>query len=233
MRIAPFLPILCLGACVAAVDIPLDPDQDGLLDDGEFLAGTDPDNPDSDGDGFSDGLEVSQYTDPLSDLDHPYTGGWNIGACRHDPITATGDRPGDVTRDFALVDQYGDTLHLYDFCDRAVLLVSAALWCGNCQAEAPELETWYEELAERGFLPITLIGEDTGRNPSEPEDSAAWADRYGLQHPVVTDSGWGVTYRYVEGTFDLPSMHLLGPGAEVISVQDAVTRTELESHLPQ
>lgn len=39
-------------------DPNLDSDEDGLTDYEEFLAGTDPSNPDSDGDGILDGTEV-------------------------------------------------------------------------------------------------------------------------------------------------------------------------------
>jgi parallel beta-helix repeat protein len=40
-------------------------DEDGLLDSGEFLRGTDPKNKDSDGDGVLDGLEVQCFLNPL------------------------------------------------------------------------------------------------------------------------------------------------------------------------
>jgi hypothetical protein len=62
-------------------------------------------------------------TDPVS----PYTGGWTVGACA-DSIRATGNRVGQVSQDFALLDQYGDTVYLHDFCDRVVWLVFAAFW---------------------------------------------------------------------------------------------------------
>jgi hypothetical protein len=46
---------------------PQDSDGDGLLDYEEYLLGTDPLNPDTDGDGLPDGLEVHVYgTDPLN-----------------------------------------------------------------------------------------------------------------------------------------------------------------------
>ena len=56
-----------------------------------------------------------------------YTGGYGIDACRND-IESSGDGIGDITDNFELTDQYGDTVRLHDFCERAVLLVSAAFW---------------------------------------------------------------------------------------------------------
>ena len=104
-----------------------DSDGDGLSDAEEQKLGSNPSKPDSDGDGWVDGDEVDQYTDPVDADDHPYTGGWDIGACRHD-LDATGDGVGQVTDNFELIDQFGDTLKLHDFCHKEVLLVGAAFW---------------------------------------------------------------------------------------------------------
>ena len=110
----------------AAAPAP-DSDGDGLSDAEEAALGSDPHNPDTDGDGWTDLEEVEGFTDPTKKKDHPYTGGWAMGACRHD-LVATGDAVGDVTDNFELIDQYGDTVRLHDFCDREVLLVGAAFW---------------------------------------------------------------------------------------------------------
>lgn len=105
----------------------IDSDDDGLSDADELELGSDPNDPDTDGDGWTDGEEVDQYTDPTRKKDHPYTGGWAIGACRHD-LDGEGQRLGDIVTNFELTDQWGDTVKLHDFCDREVLLVSAAFW---------------------------------------------------------------------------------------------------------
>ena len=115
-------------ACDAApVDIPFDSDGDGMMDDDEVAAGTDPENADSDDDGWEDGEEVASYTDPADPDDHPYTGGWKIDSCRHD-VEPTGNAVGDIAYDFELEDQFGDTLHLHDFCGQAVFIESSAFW---------------------------------------------------------------------------------------------------------
>ena len=50
----------------SAADATLDPDNDGLINRKEYLAGTNPKVADSDGDGANDGIEVAHGSDPLS-----------------------------------------------------------------------------------------------------------------------------------------------------------------------
>lgn len=127
-----FAAILLAGCEAAEVDLPLghqmDSDGDGVSDADEWEAGSDPDDDDSDGDEWTDGEEFDVGTDPTDPDDHPYTGGYPIdGACR-DAVEATGNEEGQVTDDFALVDQFGEDVHLHDFCGKAVLLISSAFW---------------------------------------------------------------------------------------------------------
>ncbi|HSJ03971.1 MAG TPA: DUF1800 family protein [Verrucomicrobium sp.] len=49
----------------SALDAALDPDNDGLVNVNEYLAGTSPNQKDTDGDGAPDGLEVSSRSNPL------------------------------------------------------------------------------------------------------------------------------------------------------------------------
>jgi len=89
--------------------------------------GTNPKEPDSDGDGTDDGDEVASYTDPNDADDHPYLGGWPIDSCRSS-VVSTGSAVGDVAPNFELEDQYGDMVRLHDFCDHAVLLDFSEFW---------------------------------------------------------------------------------------------------------
>ena len=104
-----------------------DTDADGLGDGAEADAGTDALVADTDGDGWNDGDEVTDYSDPLDATNHPYTGGWSKGACRHS-ISATGTEVGDIAPDFTLTDANGESVHLHDFCDRVVLLDFTEFW---------------------------------------------------------------------------------------------------------
>jgi hypothetical protein len=131
MRLVPFL-FLAVG-CYADVQLgggtagDPDDDNDGLPLSQEEELGTDPAVADTDGDGHDDGVEFTLNADPLDPEHHPYAGGWPIGACRTE-IVETGIDEGEVPANAKLLDQYGDTVHLYDFCDRTVYLLFAAFW---------------------------------------------------------------------------------------------------------
>lgn len=110
-----------LGGCVAEVDVNEDPDDDGLSNAEELEVGTDPNAADSDEDGFDDGDEIEQGTDPADAYNKPYD------LCRDD-ITGESNAEGSIAEDFALLNQFGGTTRLYNYCDHVVWLVFAAFW---------------------------------------------------------------------------------------------------------
>jgi hypothetical protein len=57
----------------------------------------------------------------------PYQGGWDIGGCQSE-VTGATDDPGGAISDFSFTDQFGETVRLYDFCHKAVLIVEGAFW---------------------------------------------------------------------------------------------------------
>lgn len=77
---------------------------------------------DNDGDGISNGEEEALGSNPMDAEDVPYKGGWAKDSHCNETIVATGDGVGQIAADFALVDQFGDTVHLHDFCGRVVLI---------------------------------------------------------------------------------------------------------------
>lgn len=110
--------LLLLGTLSAVACIDSSKDDDESADDGATQL--DPSG-DEDGDGVPNGEEKLAGTDPLDPSDVPYQGGWRKADCR-DEIEPTGNGIGEVAENFALVDQFGDTLELHDFCDRVVLI---------------------------------------------------------------------------------------------------------------
>ena len=227
----PFEPSVAEGTTEDGLPSGPDADGDGIADEVEAEMGLNPQLADSDGDGFDDGIELAENADPADPTHKPYAGGYGIDACRTD-VVASGDAVGMNTADFQLLDQFGDTVRLHDFCGRHVLLVSSASWCGACAGEAPHLQDLYDSYEDQGFVVITLLGENGSSQAPTQADLQEWADAYGLTHPVVADPGYGVTTRFVLGSsIALPTMHLLGPNAEVLITDSYVDEFTLKWYL--
>jgi len=189
----------------------IDTDGDGLPDWREYQLGSDPEQPDTDGDTYRDGVEFDSFTDPTDADDHPYEGGWPIDACRHDTF---GD---DTAQDFALIDQFGETVRLHDFCDHVVLLVGCTSWHPVCRDTAAMTQEMSANYRDDGLVVVTLLGEDRVGMPPQLDELETWVDALNLTHPVVADPNLETTYRFVVGnSVGLPSMTLLGRGMEII-----------------
>ena len=105
-----------------------DSDGDGLGDGEEVEIGTDPVSMDTDGDTFIDPLEINENFDPLDGSDVPYAGFYyGRDTCYQEYATAVYGE-GDVLSDFALTDQFGDTVRLSDFCGRVIYIECGADW---------------------------------------------------------------------------------------------------------
>ncbi len=128
MRPLAFLFALPLVACAPTeITVPTDEDHDGVMSDEEAVAGTDPQNADSDGDGHDDGVELDQGFDPNDADDHPYKGGYAVNRCSTEP-EATGSGVGQIFAGFTLGDQHGEEVSLYDFCGSYVYIVAGTFW---------------------------------------------------------------------------------------------------------
>ena len=120
------LPLALVG-CAVDVDVPVDIDGDGLIGPEEVAANTDPNNPDSDGDGHSDGVEWDKGFDPNDPLSYPYTGDYMVDSdCRDELPSNEGNDVGNLTNMFAGLDQYGDNVKSWDFCRKTILIESGA-----------------------------------------------------------------------------------------------------------
>jgi len=198
--------------------VALDADGDGLTIAEEKALGTDPTRADTDEDGWTDGEEVDGHTDPLDATDHPYTGGWQMGACRHD-IVPTGNAVGDIAEDFALMDQHGETVHLHDFCDRVVLIQTFTLWCLPQEPGWPaDVDATYREYKDDGFIVLALMAENVFSQPPTLDDLNDWAARFDSDaHPVLADPDFAASWQVNPELAALPNFSLIGRGAEVLA----------------
>ncbi len=81
-----------------------------------------------------------------------------------------------------------------------------------------------------------MIENWAGGIPSVSE-LGSWASSYGMSSPVLADAGMGVTSQFIwaDGvtSFALPSKHLIGPGMEVLAINEAhIPASLIEAHLP-
>ncbi len=98
-----------LNACDPDLNHPLcDSDNDGLTNEEEASLGTDPNNPDSDGDGILDGQEVLDGTNPLDDCDHDDGTALPDSDCDADGLTTAEEDA--IGTDPDIADTDGDTI---------------------------------------------------------------------------------------------------------------------------
>jgi peroxiredoxin len=121
------------------------------------------------------------------------------GACKKNlpttpEIPQVGVEVGDTATNFTAQDQNNQNVSLSDHAGKVILFNFSADWCGPCQAEAPHLETLYNEYQSRGFQVITLL---ISGSPS------TWAQTYNLTFPVLDDTNETIWGGYGEGYIPL------------------------------
>lgn len=201
-----------------------DADGDGLSDAEEAELGTDPELADSDADGQEDGDEALAGTDPLNPYSRSYAGGYNLGDCAFDELP-TGGGPdgttyavGDVVANFSMPDQYGETVDLYSFCGRTVLLTFGATWCESCRYDAEKKQALMDEFAADGLQVFEVLIDIS----ADSELAAQWAEAYGLDTvAVLADPESAADPEYYRWETDdyIPSNYIIGPDLSVIAVE--------------
>lgn len=96
--------------------------------------------------------------------------------------------------DFEAVDVNGDPVRLSDYAGQPVWLTFGASWCGDCRAEAPDLQATYARYAPAGLVVLGVFID---------EDDAAvreYAARVGFDFAMVADPSEQIAAAY----------HLLG-----------------------
>lgn len=188
-------------------DPDADPDADFLTNGEEATAGTDPANPDTDGDGYLDGDEVLEGSDPLDAESRIYEGGWPYQRTKDeiaDPGFDGSPAIGAVMPHFVAYDQFGEQVDLYDFAlhGRPVVIDLSAIWCDACKDlaqwlggepstfdEQPQYQSIVDRVNAGEIYWLTVIFEDAVGNAAGPEHAAVWAETFPNDViPVLADN---------------------------------------------
>ena len=184
-----------------------DRDDDLLSNEFEAQIGSDPDNADTDGDGFDDGHEYVNYFSPTKDDDHPYTNSdyprgplpdsdtWSAmkDEAEADEDMGRGWAPGNFSKNFDVIDQYGDSLKLKRFFGEVIVIDVSAEWCPPCRVAAMTWEDEWHELGPEGSMFFTLLGDGLSNGDSEAARWAEWptGEFDGGDHPYGHPSQYG------------------------------------------
>jgi len=233
-----------LAACDTATDCDVEDDtatscSEKGADDAD--GGSSDDDADDDGDGFTNGEESAAGTNPAYEYSHPYTGGYNVGFCDSPPVTTgatdtasivyegtTYEWPtlalGDVPPNLTYMDQHGEMVDLYSFCDKHVMILISAGWCGPCRSLAAEVQAIQDTYRDQNVQIIEMI---TGDNSDAVPNQAfleSWASDYGFTDIPVLSIPEPTDYNFPQFLFDnngsIPSVYHLNNAMEVISADE-------------
>lgn len=91
--------------------------------------------------------------------------------------------------DFVLTDLTGKWVHLSDYFGQVILINTWATWCPPCRSEMPDLNAFYQQYHDRGFVVLAV---NAGEAPSTV---AVFVTENRLTFPVLVDPD----YRVLDG----------------------------------
>ena len=167
------------------------------------------------------------------DWEHPDNSWHGVDSVPSD-LEEEGWAEGQVAPDFRLVDQYGDTVSLWQFYGDVIALDLSTMWCGPCQLLAREVDEVQEDYEAEGFIYITLLPENVDGEVPSVDNLNEWAERNSVSAPILSD-GDGHSYAIVPDKI-WPHVMIIGRDMRVVESQvlpaaDASIRLAIESAL--
>jgi len=111
-------------------------------------------------------------------------------------VSLTGDTSGEAPRvgsaapDFKAMTTDGTAVSLSDYSGKPVWLTFGASWCGDCRAEAPDLQATYAKYQPEGLVVLGVFIQEDAKAVSD------YASRVGFTFPMVADPQTQIASRY-------------------------------------
>ena len=135
---------------------------------------------------------------------------------------------GNVACDFAMIDQNGKQVNLYDFHGKIIVLDFSAMWCGPCQFAALDVENTVEKYGSDDIVYITVLVEDSSGNPPDKKDLQKWADNFGIENnPVLAGSREWLSLSGYELT-GWPTFYFITPTMVVKEYQRGYSKSNID-----
>tara|TARA_B100000700_G_C15040140_1_gene854918 strand:+ start:1440 stop:2030 length:591 start_codon:yes stop_codon:yes gene_type:complete len=95
---------------------------------------------------------------------------------------------GDHPCNFSLQNQHGETVELYDFYGKTIIVDLSAMWCGPCVSMAQHADPIVAEYGPENLEWLTIIIDDEQGNPPDQDDVKRWAGSNGITgHVLIGD----------------------------------------------
>ncbi len=132
-------------------------------------------------------------------------------------VTLTGDtsgappKVGEVPPDFQATTVDGKTVRLSDLRGQPVWLTFGASWCGDCRAEAPDLQAAYAKYKGAGLVVLGVFIEEDASAVRE------YAGRVGFTFQMTADPQTAIASRY--HILGIPTHYFIGRDGTIREVR--------------
>lgn len=111
---------------------------------------------------------------------------------------------GNIAPSFTLKDLDGNEVSLGDYKGKKILLNFWASWCPPCRAEMPDMESFYQNYKDKGYVVIAVNAASTEKNS---QDAPAFVKKNDLTFPVLVDEKGSINARY--NVMSLPTSYFI------------------------